>query len=72
MKIFSICVITDVVKLLRKVKCSLHIVLCRESPYNSINVLGHFSVVLQHEIYTLNLLILLVLVKQLVKSEKYF
>ena len=37
----------DIVKLLRELKHSLRIVLCRESPYNLINALGHFSVVLQ-------------------------
>ena len=47
LKIFSICLRTDVVLLLRDMNRPLRIVLCKESPYNLINVLGPFSVTLQ-------------------------
>ena len=46
-KIFSIWLIIDAVKLLRELKHSLLSVLCRESPHNLVNVLGPFSVALQ-------------------------
>ena len=41
----------------------------KESPYNFINVLGSFSVILQMK---LDLPILLVLVRQREKSQKFF
>ena len=54
-------------------KRPLRIVLCKESPYYVINVLVLFSVICNHEIFiTLNLPILLVLVRQREKSQIYF
>ena len=47
LKIFIICLKIDVVWLFRKVKRQLRIVLCKESPYSLIDVLGPFSVTLQ-------------------------
>ena len=47
LKSYSICLKIDVLYLSREVKCLLYIVLCKESPYNLINVLGLFSVMLQ-------------------------
>ena len=46
-KLFSICLKTDVVLLLREVKHLLPIVLCKESPYHLINALRPFPVILQ-------------------------
>ena len=46
-EILGICLKTDVVLVLREMKRLLRIVLCKESPYNLINVLGPFSVILQ-------------------------
>ena len=67
LKIFCICSKIDVLEILREVKRPLRIVLCMESPYNLINVLGLFQSLCNHKIFAkLNLPILLVLVK----SEK--
>ena len=51
----------------------MHIVLCKESPFNLINALGLFQSFCNHEVFTrLNLPILLVLVRQREKSRKFF
>ena len=47
LKIFCICLKTDVLKLSRDVKRLLRIVLRKDSTFNLINVLGPFSVILQ-------------------------
>ena len=53
-------------------KRPLSIVLCQVSPYNLSNVLGLFQSFCEHEIFImLNLPILLVLVRQREKSQKY-
>ena len=44
-KILSICLKIDVLSLLRGVKLPLGIVLCEESPYNLINILGPSSII---------------------------
>ena len=55
------------------VKRLLHIVLCKESPYDLINVLGSFQSFFNHRIFIkLNLPMILWLVRQLEKSPKYF
>ena len=47
LKIFSICLKIVVASLLREVKRQLGAVLYKESPYNLVNVLDPFSVILQ-------------------------
>ena len=46
-KIFGICLNIDVLWLLSQARRPLSIVLCEESPYDLINVLRPFSVILQ-------------------------
>ena len=50
LKILGICLKIDVVQLLREMKRLLCNVMCKESPYNLINVSGHFSVICNYEI----------------------
>ena len=47
LKIFRICLKIDVSKLLGEVKRPLPIVRCEQSPYDLINALGPYSVILQ-------------------------
>ena len=47
LKIFGICLKIDVLQLLREVERQWRIVLCKESPYDLIDVLGPFSIILQ-------------------------
>ena len=52
LKICNIFLKINVLKLVREVKRKLRIVLCKESPYNLIDVLGSFSVILQSRDFT--------------------
>ena len=72
-EIFSICLITDILKLLREVKHPLGIVLCYGSPYNLIKIIGPFQPFCNHKVLiNLNLPIIVVLVEMQGKSQKYF
>ena len=72
LKFLSICWKICVFQLFRKLKRPFAIVLCEESPYDLVYVLGPVRVILQlHEIFIkLNLPILLELVRPREKSQK--
>ena len=72
LKILGICFKIDVALFLREVKLLLRNFLRKENPYNLINVLGPFSVILQPRNFNKVLSTLRVQAKHREKSQKYF